>query len=58
VLAVGGINATILSNMVAAFDSGKDFSAKQAEVQKQVEEVRMMVKELREEREQQKSSRN
>lgn len=57
VLAVGAINATVFSNTLAAFESGKDFSAKQAEVQKQVEEVRTMVKELREERERQGASR-
>ncbi|MHA4871439.1 hypothetical protein ACXZ1M_27505 [Duganella sp. PWIR1] len=52
VLAVGAINATILSNMVAAFESGKNTAAAQAEVTKQVEHLTVLVQKMREEQRQ------
>lgn len=47
VLGVAAFNATVLSNMVAAFESGKNTSAAQAEVTQQARETRQMLDELR-----------
>lgn len=47
VLGVAAFNATVLSNMVASFESGKNTSAAQAEVQQQVKETRQLLDDLR-----------
>jgi len=47
VLGVAAFNATVLSNMVSAFESGKNTSAAQAEVAQQARETRQMLDDLR-----------
>lgn len=46
VLGVAAFNATVLSNMVASFESGKSTSAAQAEVKKQAEETAGLLKQV------------
>lgn len=46
VLGVAAFNATVLSNMVASFESGKNTAASQAEVKKQVEETAALLKQV------------
>ncbi|USX22617.1 hypothetical protein NHH82_10845 [Oxalobacteraceae bacterium OTU3REALA1] len=48
VFGVAAFNATVLSNMVASFESGKNTSAAQAEVKRQVEETAALLKKMRE----------
>jgi high-affinity nickel permease len=47
VLALGAINVSILSNMVSAFESGKNTAAAQADVKKQAEETATLIKKMR-----------
>ena len=47
VFGVAAFNATVLSNMVASFESGKNTSAAQAEVKRQVEETAALLKKIR-----------
>ena len=49
VLGVAAFNATVLSNMMAAFESGKNTSAAQAEVTRQAEETAALRSRMREE---------
>jgi len=49
VLGVAAFNATVLSNMLASFESGKNTASAQAEVKKQVEETGQLLKKLQEE---------
>ncbi|GAB3471146.1 hypothetical protein GCM10027321_42630 [Massilia terrae] len=46
VLGVGAINATLLSNMTAAFQAGASMGATQAEIKRQVEETAVLLKQL------------
>ena len=46
VLGVAAFNATVLSNMVASFESGKNTTAAQAEVKRQTEETDRLLREL------------
>lgn len=46
VLGVAAFNATVLSNMVASFESGKNTSAAQAEVKRQSEETAGLLKQM------------
>jgi Flp pilus assembly protein TadB len=46
VLGVAAFNATVLSNMVASFESGKEMSAAQAEVKRQTEETAALLKQM------------
>jgi hypothetical protein len=46
VLGVAAFNATVLSNMVASFESGKNTAAAQAEVKRQTEETATLLKQL------------
>lgn len=46
VLGVAAFNATVLSNMVASFESGKATSAAQADVKRQSEETAALLKQL------------
>lgn len=46
VLGVAAFNATVLSNMVASFESGKNTSAAQAEVKRQTEETAALLKQI------------
>lgn len=46
VLGVAVFNATLLSNMLAAFESGKNTSAVQAELKRQAEETAVLLKRL------------
>lgn len=46
VLGVAVFNATMLSNMLAAFESGKNTSAVQAELKRQAEETAVLLKRL------------
>lgn len=48
VLGVAAFNATVLSNMVASFESGKNTSAAQVEVKRQAEETAALLKQLQE----------
>lgn len=50
VLGVGAINATLLSNMIAAFQAGGNMGATQAEVKRQVQETAVLLKQLQEAR--------
>ena len=49
VLGIAAFNATVLSNMVAAFESGKNTSAAQAEVKRQAEETAALLRIMRDE---------
>lgn len=46
VFGVAAFNATVLSNMVASFESGKNTAASQAEVKKQAEETAALLKQV------------
>lgn len=46
VLGVAAFNATVLSNMVASFESGKNTSAAQSEVKRQSEETAALLKQI------------
>jgi hypothetical protein len=46
VLGIAAINATLLSNMVASFESGRNLSAAQAEVKRQAEETATLLRQL------------
>lgn len=46
VIGVAAFNATVLSNMVASFESGKNTAASQAEVKKQAEETAALLKQV------------
>lgn len=46
VLGVAAFNATVLSNMVASFESGKNTAAAQAEVKRQSEETAALLKQI------------
>jgi hypothetical protein len=46
VFGIAAINATLLSNMVASFESGRNVSAAQAEVRRQAEETAVLLKQL------------
>lgn len=46
VLGVAAFNATVLSNMVASFESGKNTTAAQGEVKRQSEETARLLREL------------
>jgi uncharacterized protein YdcH (DUF465 family) len=46
VLGVAVFNATLLSNMLASFESGKNTSAVQAELKRQAEETAVLLKQL------------
>lgn len=48
VLAIAAFNATLLSNMVASFESGKNTAMAQAELKKQSEEAIAKIKTMRE----------
>jgi len=48
VLGVAAFNSTVLSNMLASFESGKNTSAVQAEVKRQAEETAALLKQLQE----------
>jgi hypothetical protein len=49
VLGVAAFNATVLSNMVAAFEAGKNTSAAQAEVKRQTEQTAALLKKMQDE---------
>jgi hypothetical protein len=46
VLGVAAFNATVLSNMVASFESGKSTASTQADVKKQAEETAALLKQV------------
>lgn len=46
VLGVAAFNATVLSNMLASFESGKNTAAVQAEVKRQSEETALLLKQI------------
>ncbi|MDB5754261.1 MAG: hypothetical protein JWR56_689, partial [Massilia sp.] len=46
VIGVASFNATMLSSMVTAFESGKNTSAAQAEVKRQTEETAALLKQI------------
>jgi len=48
VFGVAAFNATVLSNMLESFESGKNTAAAQAEIRKQSEETRTMIKKMQE----------
>lgn len=48
VLAIASINAAMYSNMLAAFESGKDIAKTQAEVTRQVEATAALLKRIEE----------
>ncbi|SEO57344.1 hypothetical protein SAMN05428959_11042 [Duganella sp. CF517] len=48
VLGMAALNATVLSNMVASFESGKNTATAQAEVKKNSEETATLIKKMRE----------
>lgn len=47
VFGVAAFNATVLSNMVASFESGKNTSAAQAQVQQQIRETQQLLEDVR-----------
>lgn len=49
VLGVAAFNATVLSNMVAAVEAGKNTSAAQSEVKRQTEQTAALLKKMQEE---------
>ena len=49
VLGVAAFNATVLSNMVAAFEAGKNTSAAQAEVKRQTDQTAALLKKMQDE---------
>lgn len=48
VIAIAAFNGTILSNMLASFESGKNTTAAQLEVKRQVEETSTLLKQMQE----------
>lgn len=56
VLGVAAFNATVLSNMVASFESGKGTASAQAEVKKQAEDTAALLKQLQLDLEEQRHS--
>ena len=52
VLGVAAFNATVLSNMVASFESGKGTASAQAEVKKQAEDTAALLKQVQQDLEQ------
>ena len=48
VLGIAAFNATVLSNMVASFESGKNTATAQAEVKKQSEDTAALIKRMQE----------
>ena len=48
VLGMAALNATVLSNMVASFESGKNTASAQAEVKKNSEDTAALIKKMRE----------
>ena len=48
VLGIAAFNATVLPNMVASFESGKNTAAAQAEVKKQTEETAALLRKVHE----------
>lgn len=46
VLGAAAFNATVLSNMVASYESGRNTTAAQAEVKRQSEETSRLLREL------------
>lgn len=53
VLGVAAFNATVLSNMLASFESGKNTASAQAEVRRQAEETAAIIRELQKKLDQQ-----
>lgn len=49
VLGVAAFNATVLSNMLASFESGKNAAAAQTEVKRQTEETAALLKRMQDE---------
>jgi hypothetical protein len=47
VIGMAAFNATVLSNMLASFESGKNMSAAQAEIKRQTEETATLLRELK-----------
>ena len=47
VLGIAAFNATVLSNMVASFESGKNTSAAQVQVQQQVKDTQQLLDEVK-----------
>ena len=58
VLGIAAFNATVLSNMVASFESGKNTATAQAEVKKQSEETAALIKKMQEDLEARRAQRN
>ena len=46
VLGIAALNATVLSNMLAAFESGKNTASAQAEVKQQAEQTAALIKKM------------
>lgn len=47
VLGIAAFNATVLSNMVAAFESGKNTSAAQAQVMQQLKDTQALLEQIK-----------
>lgn len=56
VIAIAAFNATLLSNMVASFESGKDTSEAQAEIRRQTDETARIIREIQAQLAEQKNS--
>ena len=48
ILGVASFNATLQSNMIAAYGAGKDLATAQAEIKRQVEETAVLLRQLQE----------
>jgi hypothetical protein len=46
ILGIGTLNAALMSNMIAALESGKDIAAAQAELKRQSEETAGLIREM------------
>ncbi|MYM32104.1 hypothetical protein GTP58_27605 [Duganella sp. CY15W] len=46
ILGVAAFNATVMSNMIASFESGKNLSTAQAEVKRQTEETAKLLRKI------------
>ncbi|SHN15988.1 hypothetical protein SAMN05192549_10537 [Duganella sacchari] len=46
ILGVAALNATVMSNMIASFESGKNLSTAQAEVKRQTEETAKLLRKI------------
>lgn len=46
VIAIAAFNATVLANMVASFEAGKDTSEAQAEIRRQTDETTRILREI------------